>query len=176
MRLFSVLYGNAGGNDSNIQWAGNNWAKSCDFPGNDMSNVQISGEDCGGKCAQTPNCTHFTWTRYLGGTCWLKSGEVSKKDAIETSDPSMVCGLMEIYSSVLWNGNNWALSCDFPGNDMSNVQISGEDCGGLCANTSNCTHFTWTTYLNGTCWLKSGPVSKNDAILTTDLTMVCGVV
>ncbi|CAF3566730.1 unnamed protein product [Rotaria socialis] len=101
MRLFSVLYGNAGGNDSNIQWAGNNWAKSCDFPGNDMSNVQISGEDCGGLCANTSNCTHFTWTTYLNGTCWLKSGPVSKNDAILTTDLTMVCGVVRGQSNRL---------------------------------------------------------------------------
>ncbi|CAF1565184.1 unnamed protein product, partial [Adineta ricciae] len=99
------------------------------------------GEDCGGRCAQTSNCTHFTWTTYLGGTCWLKSGAVSKNDATESSDLSMVCGLMEVSSSVLWIENNWAMSCDFPGNDMFNVQSRGEDCGGRCAQTSNCTHF-----------------------------------
>ncbi|CAF5002913.1 unnamed protein product [Rotaria socialis] len=86
--------GVAGKNGSNIQWEGNNWAMSCNFPGNDMFNVQIRGEDCGGRCAQTSNCTHFTWTTYLGGTCWLKSGAVSKNDAIETSDLSMVCGVV----------------------------------------------------------------------------------
>jgi hypothetical protein len=38
-------------------------------------------------------CTHFSWTTYMGGTCWMKTGAVSKNDAISTSDPTAVCGL-----------------------------------------------------------------------------------
>ncbi|CAF4982336.1 unnamed protein product, partial [Rotaria sp. Silwood1] len=39
---------------------------SCDFHGNDMSNAQIASNLCGGKCANTQGCTHFTWTQYNG--------------------------------------------------------------------------------------------------------------
>ncbi|CAF4268641.1 unnamed protein product [Rotaria sp. Silwood2] len=77
-----------------IQWNGNNWAISCDFQGNDLYSVQISAELCGGKCAQVQGCTHFTWTQYNGGTCWLKSGAVSKSDAFSTNDSTMVCGVV----------------------------------------------------------------------------------
>lgn len=83
-----------GGSGSNINWNGQNWASSCDFLGNDLSNVQVPSEGCGGKCAQTSGCTHFTWTNYMGGTCWMKTGSVSKNDAFATSDPSMVCGVI----------------------------------------------------------------------------------
>ncbi|CAF4109690.1 unnamed protein product, partial [Rotaria sordida] len=130
---------------------------------------------CGGKCAETQRCTHFTWTQYNGGTCWMKSGTVSKSDAFSTSDSTMVCGIMSDTSTVQWNGNNWAMSCDFRGNDLSNVQIASEFCGGKCAETQRCTHFTWTQYNGGTCWMKSGTVSKSDALSTSDSTMVCGV-
>ena len=67
---------------------------SCDFDKNDLTSVQISSELCGGKCAETSSCTHFTWTSYNGGTCWMKKGPVSKDDARETGDQSMVCGVM----------------------------------------------------------------------------------
>ncbi|CAF3140626.1 unnamed protein product [Rotaria sp. Silwood2] len=77
-----------------IQWNGNNWATSCDFRGNDLYSVQISAELCGGKCAKVQGCTHFTWTQYNGGTCWLKSGAVSKSDAFSTNDSTMVCGVV----------------------------------------------------------------------------------
>lgn len=79
---------------ANINWNGNNWAMSCDFRGNDLSNIQSSGEDCSGKCAATARCTHFTWTRWNGGTCWMKSGSVSKANAFSTNDPAMVCGIV----------------------------------------------------------------------------------
>ena len=38
---------------ANINWNGNNWAMSCDFCGNDLSDVQISEELCGQRCAPT---------------------------------------------------------------------------------------------------------------------------
>lgn len=78
-----------------INWNGNNWAMQCDFKENDMSNFQIRGEDCGGKCSETPGCTHFTWTQFNGGTCWLKQGSVTKADAFSTDDKNMVCGVID---------------------------------------------------------------------------------
>ena len=75
---------------------------------------------------------------------------------------------------ITWNGN-WAFACDFYGNDLTNAQIRGEDCGGRCAQTAGCTHFTWTTYNGGTCWMKQGPVSKSNARFTNDQSMVCGI-
>ena len=72
-----------------------NWAFACDLAGNDMANVQICVEDCGGRCAQTPGCTRFTWTRHKSGIYWMKSGSVSKNDAFSTNDDSMVCGVLD---------------------------------------------------------------------------------
>ncbi|CAF2170644.1 unnamed protein product [Rotaria magnacalcarata] len=86
--------GSSGGSGSSLQWNGNKWTLSCDFPGNDMSNVRTRGEDCGGKCAQTSGCTHFAWNTYEGGTCWLKSGSVSKSNAVPRSDVPMICGVV----------------------------------------------------------------------------------
>jgi hypothetical protein len=68
------------------------------------------------------------------------------------------------------------MACDFPNNNLTSANISGEKCGGLCATTYGCTHFTWTTYKNGTCWMKQGQISKSDAVFTNDYSMVCGVV
>jgi hypothetical protein len=65
-----------------IKWNGNNWAFSCDFYNNDLTNVQVSGANCGGTCAQTSGCTHFTWTQYNGGTCWMKYGSISQYDGV----------------------------------------------------------------------------------------------
>jgi hypothetical protein len=78
---------------SGINWNGN-WAMSCDFRGNDLSSVQIPGELCGTKCANTNGCTHFSWTNWNGGTCWMKSGSVSKSNAVSISDSSSVCGVL----------------------------------------------------------------------------------
>jgi hypothetical protein len=172
---FTLLLNCANG----IIWQAGDWAFACDFKGGDVGNAQISGADCGGRCGSTSGCTHFTWTTYNGGTCWMKGGGVSKADAFDTGDQSMVCGIVSGGTSntgVNWNGNDWAFACDFPGGDIGNAQIRGEDCGGRCSSTSGCTHFTWTTYNGGTCWMKGGTVSKSQAVSTSDQTMVCGIV
>ncbi len=75
-----------------INWNGNNWAFGCDFTGRDFANVQIRGEDCGGTCYSNSRCSHFTWTNWNGGTCWLKEGSITQDDAFSTDDPNMVCG------------------------------------------------------------------------------------
>lgn len=77
-----------------MTWNGNNWALGCDFRGNDLMNAPTRGEDCGGRCASTPSCTHFTWTNYNGGTCWMKQNRVSKSDAFDSNDKSAVCGVI----------------------------------------------------------------------------------
>ncbi|UJR16201.1 hypothetical protein I4U23_003111 [Adineta vaga] len=78
----------------NIKWHGRNWAMACDFHGNDLSNVRSPGRLCSTKCAQTSRCTHYAWNNWNGGTCWMKSGRVSKSDAFSSSDQTMVCGVL----------------------------------------------------------------------------------
>lgn len=76
------------------------WSFACDFEGNDFENVRSSGELCGPRCLQKRLCTHFTWTQYNGGTCWLKRNlrKTSRfpyaVGLIETNDNSMVCGFI----------------------------------------------------------------------------------
>lgn len=77
-------------------------------------------------------------------------------------------------SRIKWHESNYAYGCDFPGNDVASVRVSGEQCGTMCDRKRECTHYTWTTYEDGTCWLKSGAVFKKDAVKTHDLTMTCG--
>jgi len=73
-------------------------------------------------------------------------------------------------------GIRWALACDFKGNDLSNQKTSGPNCASTCTSTSGCTHFTWTTFNGGTCWMKTQNVSESDAFSTGDQSMVCGIV
>jgi len=77
-----------------IQWQSGGWAFACDFKNNDLTDARIPGDQCGGRCASTQRCTHFTWTTYNGGTCWMKSGSVSQSNAFFTGDNSMVCGIV----------------------------------------------------------------------------------
>lgn len=152
-----------------ITWNGD-WARGCDFVGQDLSKVQVPADQCGPRCTDTPGCTHYTWTTWNSGTCWLKSGPASKADAKASGD-DMLCGV-----SPNWNGNSWAFGCDFKGGDMGSAQVGpAEQCGPRCASTPGCTHFTWTSWNGGTCFFKSGSVRKADAITTGDSSMICGI-
>ncbi|KAJ3122022.1 hypothetical protein HK098_003177 [Nowakowskiella sp. JEL0407] len=155
-----------------INWKPDLWAFACDWTGGDLSNARTSGADCGPLCGRTSGCTHFTWNSYNGGTCWMKTGSVLPEDAKSTGDQSMVCGYT---NTINWNGD-WAFGCDWKGNDLSNKLSSGDLCGGICNNTPDCTHFTWSAYNGGTCWLKKNySITKANAFRTTDGTVVCGI-
>ena len=80
--------------NAQIQWQGN-WASNCDFFGNDLSSAICRSEECGGKCANTAGCTHFSWSITDGGTCWMKNkkGGISKGEAIYKL--GAMCGFVE---------------------------------------------------------------------------------
>ena len=80
--------------DSGINWNGNNWAFNCDFSNHDLSNLQTARDNCNVSCLSTFGCTHFTWTNYQGGTCWMKSGLVKKDDAFIFNGNEAMCGLL----------------------------------------------------------------------------------
>lgn len=71
----------------------------------------------------------------------------------------------------------WSFGCDFVGQDFANQQVPGSQCSQVCANTPACTHFSWTPASGGTgtCWMKKGPVSINDAVPSTSSGIVCGI-
>ena len=79
---------------SSINWQPTGWAFACDFINNDLQNVIIAAPQCGPRCVSTSGCTHFTWTSYQGGTCWMKSGSVTQSDALPFSDQTAVCGIV----------------------------------------------------------------------------------
>lgn len=56
------------------------WENNCDFYGQDTYSVRAGGERCGDLCANDGGCTHWTWSNYNGGTCWLKNGGTSSKN------------------------------------------------------------------------------------------------
>ncbi|CAF2048142.1 unnamed protein product [Rotaria magnacalcarata] len=93
--IFTIIISCFGLVTCKIYWNGKNLAHGCDFRGNDLSNARVPGHECGGKCAQTNGCTHFTWTKFNGGTCWMKKGSVSKDNAFTIGDKSAVCGLLD---------------------------------------------------------------------------------
>ncbi|CAF0839181.1 unnamed protein product [Adineta steineri] len=89
--ISTVLFGFA---NCAIFWTAN-LGTSCDFVNNDFFNARTSKDDCQSKCNTTEGCTHFTWTNWNSGTCWMKKGIVEKDDAFSTTDPDMICGVMQ---------------------------------------------------------------------------------
>jgi len=159
---------------TSISWqtgADGQWALKCDFTGNDLSNARSTGDKCSSVCKATAGCTHYTWTSFNGGTCWMKRGAVTTANAIVSTDASAVCGINT--KPIVWNGN-WANACDFRGGDLKNSKTLNSGCGPACKATAGCTHFTWTNFNGGTCWMKTGGATKANAFATTDNTMVCG--
>ena len=106
----------------------------------------------------------------------MKFGQVSRDFAFATSDSTMLCGLVaKAPQPINWGSNNWAIACDFIGNELTSIRVPSDQCGGKCATTTGCTHFTWTDLNGGTCWMKYGSFSKSDAIFTNNYKMVCGI-
>ena len=71
------------------------WAYNCDFNGKDFLNTKVPAEQCGPTCQDNPQCTHFTWTNYLEGTCWMKAGKVYKEQAsVKDDGEKAVCGVL----------------------------------------------------------------------------------
>ncbi len=154
------------------------WSFGCDFFGNDLSNVESRGQDCSGKCKQTSGCSHYAWNGHKGGTCWMKQGSISQSNAIQASQDS-VCGILDNAVGVIsWNDGQdgpWAFNCDFFGNDLSNEPSNGEECSGRCKKKNDCSHYTWSKYKGGTCWMKKGLISKSNAKKVSD-EFVCGII
>ena len=80
------------------------------------------------------------------------------------------------HCQIVWQGLNtnaiWAMNCDFPGDDLSSSLVPGSACSSVCMQTGGCTHFTWTNYQNGTCWMKKNTVVISNAIYKANA--VCG--
>ena len=87
--LFTIKLINA------INWHEHNWAMACDFKNNNYLSIKTAASTCGPTCVITDKCTHFAWTDFEGGTCWMKKGFITKNNAFESNTPSIVCGLME---------------------------------------------------------------------------------
>jgi hypothetical protein len=82
----------------------------------------------------------------------MKSGSVSKFDAVSKTTDGAVCGFLKSTASPpasAWNDEGslkWALNCDFLGRDLMSVASTAETCGPKCESNPQCSHFTWTNY------------------------------
>ncbi len=75
---------------------------------------------------------------------------------------------------IVWKIDNYAMNCNFPGNDIGNLKSEEKDCQKICLNISDCNHFTWSNFNGGTCWLKHGLVTKLNSVYS--LGEVCGFI
>ncbi|KAJ3136781.1 hypothetical protein HK100_001285 [Physocladia obscura] len=144
--------------------SGNNglveWALGCDWTGGDIANVLDTGANCGLDCVNYSGCSHFTWTEYNGGTCWLKNSGAS--GPVSLSSTGAMCGYTTGSTSSSGAGtsglniHNWCGvdvtvqlshdgSCNYgPGGSASN-------CGGDWAIAPNSiTNFPWIADSEGT--------------------------
>ncbi len=83
-------------------------------------------------------------------------------------------------SQIRWQPEKWAKNCDFPGRDMISLKTLDSKCGLTCLYIPGCTHFTWSSDGSdphyGICYIKSGVVTQNDAIFTSQENVICGIV
>ncbi len=104
----------------------------------------------------------------------MKQNSVGKNDAFVSKDKRSICGIV---TKIAWNGDSWAVGCDFRGNDLKNVRSQSDGCERHCRFDSKCTHYAWNAAFGGTCWMKHfRGVSKSDAVVTLDVSSICGVV
>jgi hypothetical protein len=99
---------------------------------------------------------------------------VSKKQAVSLSGDEVLCGVIQ--TDIDWNGKNWARSCEFLGKNLTSVKTDNSMCGNKCLDTRFCSHFVWSAYENGTCWMKKGDVQKSDAVGTLEKSIICGII
>ena len=77
-----------------INWQADGWAFGCDFSNRNLATVKTTRPQCRPLCFKTKGCTHYTWSKLRGGSCWMKYGIVTNKNAFKTHDNTMVCGII----------------------------------------------------------------------------------
>jgi hypothetical protein len=72
---------------------------------------------------------------------------------------------------------DWSYNCIFVGNEIKSFQSTRIKCVAICIHIDACTHFTWmNSDEEGSCFLNSGSIDREDAISLNDNTTVCGIV
>ncbi|CAF3697790.1 unnamed protein product [Adineta steineri] len=110
--------------------------------------------------------------------CWCEDKEkveiVADGNLKGNQSNQLHCPTGSSNGHISWNGN-WAFGCDFPGNNITSMKTRAEDCSSKCTSIAKCSHFAWHSTESGTCWLKQGLISKNQAIPTSDPNRICGI-
>ncbi|UJR24062.1 hypothetical protein I4U23_027030 [Adineta vaga] len=79
------------------------------------------------------------------------------------------------HSVVDFGDENWALGCDYVGRNYKQISVQRDECREKCDEESECTHYTWRSWNDGTCWLKNGSITKEEFVVSDDPNMLCGI-
>ncbi|TMW65402.1 hypothetical protein Poli38472_008044 [Pythium oligandrum] len=122
-----------------------------DYVDNDLARISATkAEDCCGICRGYLGCRAYSWSDFMGGSCWLKSKKgqevykagVRSAEAYPTGSGGQTCTLQA--------------DTDYVGNDIGNAYSPTPDgCCQICKNMNGCRAFSWTGLNGGTCWLKN---------------------
>ncbi|KAF1317414.1 Papain-like cysteine protease c1, partial [Globisporangium splendens] len=133
-----------------------------DYPGNDLETATAAtAEECCALCTTYETCNAFTWSKFAGGMCYLKS----KKPSQGTPQTPPADGSPYFRSSGVYKCQAMQVNVDFNGDDLINVPGSQpRDCCVFCRSTPFCQSFTWTDFNGGTCWLKGAATTSQTYI------------
>ncbi len=146
-----------------------------------MTKVTIKKEECGGFCAADLSCTRFTWDST--GLCTLKTGSKVSPEALQLK--GAMCGyISEGNSNFQWQDYNngqekGSYGCDFPGNDIRNVDRGSQTCFSLCKAEQKCTNYAEPKDPGLTvkkCYLKTGKSPTARTIYTDDMDAYCSMI
>ena len=70
-------------------------------------------------------------------------------------------------------GNSWAISCDFPNDDLLNIPLIPQLCSSECRKTLGCTHYYWAKDI--CCLKKNTKTTKANAINNNNHETLCGI-
>lgn len=82
------------------------------------------------------------------------------------------------FEKIKWLKGDFAHGCQFVDGEIAVTTSPKYDCVFVCHFMPGCTHYTWSSENGGLCWLggANGVVKKSQAVMTKDLSTLCGVV
>jgi hypothetical protein len=146
-----------------------------------IRSVESKMEECGGLCAADLSCTLFTWNP--NGNCALTTGP--KLAPVPREEQGAMCGyISEGNSNFQWEDFNnsqekRSKGCDFPGNDISTVDLGETTCFNLCIAEPECTSYAERNDQESgvtKCYLKTGKSPIARTIFTNDGNAYCSMI
>lgn len=99
----------------------------CDFQGQNLHNYQAPRSTCGSLCELLPGCSHWTWTPYLDGTCWLKSGDSNRLYASSSAECGFVVARFRVDPSPGFDLGTGGTGTSAPGSAAASKPLSSAD-------------------------------------------------